>query len=225
MPASRPPVVVYGGGGHGKVLLDLLGAMGTYTIAGVVDDHFERGRHVLGHTVLGGAEVLVGLVGDGVSLAANGVGGIGRPEARREVFDRLAGAGFTCPALVHPTALVEPSAVLEDGVQILAHAYVGSAARIGFGSLLNTAAVVNHDCGVGRHVSISPGALLAGDVTVGDGSLVGMGATVNIGVVIGEGARIGNSAVVKSDVAPGAVVHAGQIWPDRRPAAAERPPR
>lgn len=223
MPASRPPIVLYGGGGHGKVLLDLLGAIGTYTIAGVVDDHLERGHDVLGHPVLGGSEVLVGLVGEGVLLAVNGVGGIGRPEARREVFDRLAGAGFTCPALVHPTALVERSAVLEDGVQVLAHAYVGSAARIGFGSLLNTAAVVNHDCVVGRHVGISPGALLAGDVTVGNGSLVGMGATVNVGVAIGEGARIGNSAVVKADVDPVAVVHAGQIWPDRRPVAPSDP--
>lgn len=223
MPVCGPPIVVYGGGGHAKVLLDLLVALGDYTVVGVVDDHLEQGSSLLGSPVLGGEEILAGLVDDGVSLAVNGVGGIGRPQARRDVFDRLVEAGFTCPAVVHPTALVEPSAVLDAGVQILALAYVGSAARIGLGSLVNTAAVVNHDCVVGRHVGISPGALLAGSVTVGEGCLVGMGATVNIGVAIGEGARIGNSAVVKSDVDPGAVVHAGQIWPDRRPAAPSGP--
>jgi sugar O-acyltransferase (sialic acid O-acetyltransferase NeuD family) len=224
VPSSRPHILVYGGGGHAKVLLDLLAATDSYTVVGVVDDHLERGLFVLGTQVLGGAEVLPELVGDGVSLAVNGVGGISRPQVRREVFDRLAWAGLTCPAMIHPTALVEPSATLEDGVQVLAHAYVGSAARVGFGSLLNTAAVVNHDCLVGRHVGISPGALLAGAVTLGDRCLVGMGATVNVGVVIGEGALVGNSAVVKADVGPGAIVHAGEIWPDRRPVAPLPPP-
>lgn len=224
MPAASSSVIVYGGGGHAKVLLDLLAAIGGYRVAGVVDDHLEPGSRLLGCPVLGGKDVLSGLVDDGVSMAVNGVGGVGRPQARRDVFDRLAEAGFTCPTVAHPRALVERSAFVEDGVQIMAQAYVGSATRIGFGSLINTAAVVNHDCILGRHVGISPGALLAGNVTVGDGASVGMGATVNIGVVIGEGARIGNSAVVKSDVAPGAVVHAGQIWPDRRPGAAEWPP-
>lgn len=199
--------------------------MDSYGLAGVVDDHLERGSSLLGCPVLGGKDVLSELMDAGVSLAVNGVGGVGRPQARRDVFDRLAEAGFTCPAVTHPTALVERSAVLEDGVQILAQAYVGSAARVGFGSLVNTAAVVNHDCLLGRHVGISPGALLAGNVTVGDGARVGMGATVNIGVVIGEGALIGNSAVVKSDVDPGATVHAGQIWPDRRPGVPGEPPR
>lgn len=223
MPSSRPRILVYGGGGHAKVLLDLLAVSDSYTVVGVVDDHLARGLYVLGSQVLGGADALPGLVEDGVLLAVNGVGGISQPQARLAVFDRLAGAGLTCPAMVHPTALVEPSAMLEDGVQVLALAYVGSAARVGFGSLLNTSAVVNHDCLVGRHVGISPGALLAGGVTLGDHCLVGMGATVNVGVVIGDGARIGNSAVVKADVGQGAIVHAGEVWPGRRPVAPLRP--
>lgn len=73
----HPPIVVYGGGGHAKVLLDLLAAVGGYRVAGMVDDHLEPGSSLLGCPVLGGKEVLSGLVDDGVSMAVNGVGGDG----------------------------------------------------------------------------------------------------------------------------------------------------
>jgi acyl-[acyl carrier protein]--UDP-N-acetylglucosamine O-acyltransferase len=116
---------------------------------------------------------------------------------------------------VHPSAVIDASAALADGVQVLAFGYVGAGASVGFGTLLNTAAVVSHDCAIGAQVNLSPGSLLAGEVVVGDGSLVGMGATVNIGVRVGAGVRIGNSAVVKADVPDGTVVRAGAVWPPR----------
>ena len=212
---SVPAIVVYGGGGHGRVLLDLLQTLARYEVVGVVDDHLRPGDDVLGAPVLGGSEVLAELRARDVALAVNGIGGIGRIESRVEVFDRLAGAGFSCPSLVHPRAVVEPSATLADGVQVLALAYVGTAATIGFGSLVNTSAVVNHDCVLGRYANVSPGGLLAGEVALGDRAMVGMGATLNVGVQVGEGALIGNSAVVKADVPAGARVRAGQVWPPR----------
>lgn len=212
---SVPAIVVYGGGGHGRVLLDLLRALGRYDVVGVVDDHLRPGDDVLGAPVLGGSEVLAELRAREVTLAVNGIGGIGRIQSRIEVFDRLAAAGFSCPSLVHPRAVVEPSATLADGVQVLALAYVGSAATIGFGSLVNTAAVVNHDCVLGHCANVSPGGLLAGQVALGDRAMVGMGATLNVGVRVGDGSLIGNSAVVKADVDDGAVVRAGGLWPER----------
>lgn len=213
MADERTAIVLYGGGGHGRVLIDLLRAQGAYRLVGIVDDHVRPGHDVLGVPVLGGPDVLAGLRFQGVTLAVNGIGGIGRIQSRVDVFDRLAAAEFSCPTLVHPAALVEPSATLAPGVQVLALAYVGSAASVGFGSLLNTSAVVSHDCRLGSYVNVSPGGLLAGEVTLGDRALVGMGATVNVGVRIGEGALVGNSAVVKGDVPAGVRVRAGQLWP------------
>jgi len=219
MPPQRDTIVLYGGGGHGRVLIDLLRAQDTYRLVGVVDDYLSPGDDVLGVPVLGGPEVLAELRSQGVALAVNGIGGIGRIQSRIDIFDRLAAAKLSCPALVHPAALVEPSATLAAGVQVLALAYVGSAADVGFGSLLNTAAVVSHDCVLGRYANVSPGGLLAGEVRLGDRAMVGMGATVNVGVAVGEGALIGNSAVVKADVPDGVRVRAGHLWPvDASPA-------
>ena len=206
-------IIVYGGGGHGKSLIDLLRLLGTYQIVGVVDDGIPKDSRIMGLPVLGGAEVLPGLHALGVRLAVNAVGGIGNLAPRVAVFHKLAEVGFACPAVIHPTAFVEPSAALSPGVQILPHAYVGSEARLGFGCIVNTGAIVSHDCVLGDLANISPGAILAGEVQVGEGVLVGMGATVNLQVKIGAGARIGNGATVKQDVPEKGVVRAGSTWP------------
>ena len=207
-------ILIYGGGGHGKSLIDLLRSLGVYRIVGVVDDGMSIGTQVMGLPVLGGAEALAGLHAHGVRLAVNAVGGIGNVAVRIQVFRRLAGAGFTCPAVVHPSAVVEPSAMLSPGVQVFPHAYVGSEARLGYGAIANTGAIISHDCLVGDYANISPGAMLAGEVQVGSGALVGMGVTINLGARIGAGARIGNSATVKADVPERGVVRAGAVWPE-----------
>ena len=205
--------MIFGGGGHGKTLIELLRALHTYRLVGVVDDGMHSGDTVLDVPVLGGAEVLPDLYAQGVRLAVNAVGGIGNVSVRIRVFQKLSQAGFVCPALVHPAAFVEPSAYLSPGVQVFAHAYIGSAARLGFGCIVNTGAIVSHDCILGDYANISPGAMLAGEVQIGSSVLIGMGATVNLRVKVGATARIGNGSTVKEDVPEKSIVRAGALWP------------
>ncbi len=207
-------IIIYGGGGHGKALIDLLSMLSTYPIAGIVDDGIHTGSSIMGTQVLGGSAILENLIAAGVHLAANAVGGIGNITSRINIFELLAQAKFSCPTLVHPTAFVESSATLGDGVQIMPHAYVGSDAHVGFGGIVNTGAIVSHDCKVGDYANLSPGAILAGEVIIGDATLVGMGVTVNLRVKIGSRARIGNGATVKEEVPDGGIVRAGTIWPE-----------
>ncbi|TAK14517.1 MAG: biotin/lipoyl-binding protein [Anaerolineae bacterium] len=207
-------VLVYGGGGHGKSVIELLQAAGGWRVAGVVDDGLPQGGRVLASEVLGGGGSLNRLYASGIRRAVNAVGGIGDLASRQKVFERLKAAGFAFPTVVHPTAFVEASAALAEGVQVFPHAYVGSEARIGFGCIINTGAIVSHDCVLEEVVNLSPGAILAGGVKVGTGALVGMGVTVNLGVTIGARARIGNGATVKSDVPQGGIVRAGSVWPE-----------
>jgi acetyltransferase EpsM len=207
-------LLLYGGGGHAKAVIDLSRSLG-YNLAGIVDDGIPAGTLILGVPVLGGAELLPELFARGIRLAANAVGGIGNVAVRLKVWEQLKAVGFKFPALIHPAAVIEPSAVIADGVQVLPLTYVGSASRIGFGSILNAHVVISHDCNLGEVVNLSPGAILAGGVTVEDHCQIGMGATVNVNLTIGRGARIGNGATVKADVPAGEVVRAGTIYPPR----------
>lgn len=208
-------VLIYGGGGHGKSIIDLLRKSAAYHIVGVIDDGLaaEGTSAVMGLPVLGGAEKLVDIYQDGVRLAVNAVGGVGNVSIRVQVFQRLAEAGFVCPAVIHPDAEIEPSANLSPGVQVFARAYIGSDVKVGYGAIVNTGAVLSHECLISSYANISPGAVLAGQVEIGAGTLVGMGATLNLQVKVGARARIGNGATVKSDVPSGTIVRAGTIWP------------
>jgi acetyltransferase EpsM len=206
-------IIVYGAGGHGKALIDLIRALGTYSIAGIVDDNIPAGSTIMGVTVFGGSIVLGQLIKSGVHLAVNAVGGIGNIQSRIKVFDQLSVAGFTCPTIIHPTAFVEQSATLGEGVQVMPHSYIGSESKVGFGVIINTGAIVSHDCVLGDYANLSPGAILAGEVSIGTATLIGMGVTVNLRVNVGANARVGNGSTIKQDVLQGGIVHAGTIWP------------
>jgi sugar O-acyltransferase (sialic acid O-acetyltransferase NeuD family) len=162
-------ILVYGGGGHGKALIDLLRVLHVYHAVAVIDDGLPAGGTVMGVPVYGGAEVLAELYAQGVRLAINAVGGIGNLDTRLKVFERLAGAGFSCPTLAHPSAVIEPSARLAAAVQVMPLAYVGSESEVGYGAIVNTGAIVSHDCRIGDYANLSPGAILAGEVEIGSG--------------------------------------------------------
>jgi len=207
-------IIVYGGGGHGKALVDLLRAMRIYRIVGIVDDGIDSDETIMGLPILGGGDILSELHIKGVRQAINAVGGIGDMSIRTKVFQQLAEAGFVCPAVAHPTAFVEPSVSLSGGCQIFSHTYVGSESFVGYGAILNTGAIVSHGCILDDYANISPGAILAGNVHIGKSTLIGMGVTVNLGVTIGKGARIGNGSTIKTDVPDNGIVRAGTSWPD-----------
>ncbi len=208
-------VLLFGGGGHGKTLIDLINELDTFQIGGVVDENLAPGSRLMDLPVFGGDELLADLFKAGFRQAVNGVGGIGNVAARLSVFDKLKETGFDFPTLVHPTAWIEPSAELAAGVQVLPLSYVGTDSSIEFGSLLNAHVVVSHDCHIGKCVNLSPGATLAGGVKIHDHAQIGMGVTINLNLTIGAEARIGNGATIKADVPPGGRVYAGQVWPER----------
>ncbi|MGC1379227.1 MAG: NeuD/PglB/VioB family sugar acetyltransferase [Anaerolineales bacterium] len=210
---STSQLILYGAGGHAKTVLEMAQAIGAFRIAGIIDDNAALTRtSVLGIPVLGTRAVLPQLVAQGIHLAANGVGGIIDIGVRIRLFELLVNSGFSFPILRHPRAAVEASARIADGVQVFANAYVGSEAILHERCMVNTGAVVSHDCEIGAYTHIAPGALLAGHVHVGERALVGMGVTTIIGLKIGAGARIGNGAVLLADVPEKAIIPAGKVW-------------
>jgi sugar O-acyltransferase (sialic acid O-acetyltransferase NeuD family) len=216
IPEDEKRLVIYGAGGHGCSLAAMVRHSEDYEILGFLDDGLPVDTQVDGLIMLGGGEKLAELAQAGICLAVNGVGGVGDLPARLAVYEKLAKAGFHCPSVIHRTAFLEESAVLADGVQVYPFAYIGIRVQVGYGCIINTGAIVSHDCSLAPYVNLSPGATLAGGVTVGEAALIGMRATVNLNVSIGKRARIGNGATVKADVPDGGIVPAGTIWPPRR---------
>ncbi|HXY99717.1 MAG TPA: acetyltransferase [Stellaceae bacterium] len=210
-----PPILVIGGGGHGRVVIEALLAAGE-AVAGVIDPH--PGVAALlpdGVPWLGGEEALSAYKPETYQLA-NGVGGIGEPH-RRDVFERLSAAGYGFVRVRHPAASVaRAGVVLGEGAQIMAGAVIQPGVRIGANAIVNTRAAIDHDCRVGEHCHIAPGAVLCGDVTIGAGTHVGAGAVLIQGVAVGAFSIIGAGAIILRDVPDGVVVYSKDIRQERR---------
>ena len=193
------PVLILGAGGHAKVLIEALLASSA-VIAGIVDpDPAMVGTKLLGVPVLGGDE-LVREFPQAEILLVNGLGSVGLPLRRRELFERFKEMGYGFATVIHPSAVVASDIELGEGAQLMAGAVVQPGSRIGSNVIVNTRASVDHDCIIGDHVHIAPGVTLSGGVVVGDSCHIGTAATIIQGVRIGSGSVIGAGALVLKDV-------------------------
>jgi sugar O-acyltransferase (sialic acid O-acetyltransferase NeuD family) len=207
------PMVVYGGGTHGLLLVALLRQIDRIELRAIVDDGLPTGSLRWGLRVAGGYDQLAALREEGIRIAANAVPSLPRLRERIEVARRLQEAGIATPPLVHPRAIIDPGALLMPGAQILAGAQVATAAKIGAHAIINTGAIVSETSQCAEFATLAPGAILAGGVSIGPRAIVGMGVLVNAGVRVGSDSRIGNGAIIHEDVPDGTFVPSGSIWP------------
>lgn len=191
--------MVYGAGGHGKVVAEVALAAG-FVLLGFVDDCVPPGGKLLGAPRLGPGSALPPPATCLVALA------IGRNVARETVGRRLVAAGYTLGTFVHPRAWISPTASLADGVVVMAGAVINAEATVGEGAILNSACIVEHDCSVGAYAHLSPGSTLGGAARVGVRAHIGLNASVLPLASVEDDAVVGAGAVVLRGVARGETV-------------------
>lgn len=205
-------VVIIGGGGHAKVVIESLRASGE-TIVAIVDAD-PTPRAVLGVPVVGDDLALADLRGQGLSKLFVA---IGDNRLREKLGRKAREQGFTLVNAIHPSAVISPSAVLGEGVAVMAGVAINADSRIGDLAIVNTGAVVDHDCHLGAACHLGPASALAGGVTLGERAFLGVGARAIPGVRIGADTIVGAGGVVVRDL-PDAVLAVGvpvQIKGDR----------
>lgn len=190
--------VVCGAGGHAKVIIALIEALGREVVRVMDDDPSTHGAHLLGHRVEG--PITDELLPDGALTVL----GIGSNRARRAVAQRLPRAVFG--SLVHPAAVVHRSVTLGAGSVVFAGAVVQPDTTIGSHVIVNTSASVDHDCVLGDFTHLAPGTHLAGDVRLEQGAFMGIGSCAIPGARIGAWATVGAGGMVRGVVSDGSTV-------------------
>jgi len=198
---TRKRIVVYGAGGHGKLVADVLIAQG-HSIDGFVDDNPSRsGQIVLGLPVALSQSLWQHAAQQPFSVVL----GVGNNRARKKIAERCAEAGIEILTVIHPTAMISKTASIGVGTAIMAGVVVNPDAHIGPGVILNSGAVVEHDVVLGPYAHISTNAALGGGSAVGELSVVGVGASMRPLARVGAAAIVGAGSVVIGDVPDGVV--------------------
>ncbi|MGE3818179.1 MAG: acetyltransferase [Isosphaeraceae bacterium] len=193
-------VVIWGAAGHSKVLAECLSHASRRIVA-----LFDNDPRAV--STLAGVPISIGVEGfrqwrdahpepTGFLVAIGG----DRGSARVAIHEFLRRQGLLPVTVTHPTAFVARDAVLGESCQVLARAAVCVGARLGFETIVNTAASVDHECTLGKGVHIAPGATLAGCVTVGDFAMIGAGSVILPRRSIGAYTTVGAGSVVTRDL-------------------------
>jgi len=197
--------VVLGAGGHSKIILNIL-CMNGKNIQGLTDVSYKDGDLCMGYPLLGTDDILEELYKDGVRCAAIGIGHVGNPRIRNNVYAMAKNIGFSFPNIIHSSATVADTVILGEGNLLSAGCIINPDSCIGDICIINTGAVIEHDVIIGKGVHIAPHSTVLGAARIGDDTLIGAGSTIIQGVTIGRNCIIGAGAVVLEDIEDNSVI-------------------
>ena len=183
--------LIFGAGGHGRVVLDALRLLGREP-DGFIDDN-EQLTDVSGLPVYRRS-----MLTDGSGAVV--YHGIGRIDIRREAGAFLRSLGIEAASVIHPMAVVSPDAVVDAGSVILAGAIVNTGAHLGEGVIINSGAIVEHDCKVGAWAHLSPNSCIGGAANVGESAWIGLGSSVLHEKSVGANSILGAGSVATTDI-------------------------
>lgn len=129
--------------------------------------------------------------------------GIGNPKHRKNLDDLMISLGGRPYSLISPKATIgQLNNKIGDCVSIMTGVVITSNVTVGYGALINTNALITHDCKIGSFAEVCPGVKTTGQCVIGDNAFIGTGAVLLPKINIGEGAVVAAGAVVTKDVAP-----------------------
>lgn len=192
----KPKLLLIGGGGHCRSLIDVIEAEGKYEIGGILDVPERIGENVFGYKIIGSNDDLEALFGT-FSHALIAFGQIKSPDSRIAMYKRLKGIGYTLPTIISPRSYVSKHAHIGEGTVILHDALINANATVGVNCIINTKTLIEHDCVIESHCHISTGAILNGGSTLKEGSFFGSNAVSKEAITIEERSFIKAGSVAK----------------------------
>ena len=193
-------VIVVGGGGHAKVVIDILEVVGEYKIVGIIDKKLKAGDILFGYPVLGNDDVLPGLLRDGITCVAMGIGGFVDNKLRKQIYIKIKSWGFTFVNAIHPSCIIMPGGSVGEGVVMFPGVVVNSSVIIGNNVILATGSTTDHETVIEDHVLVSAGVSVGAYTRIQEQALIAIGATIVSGVNIGKSSLVAAGAVVLKDV-------------------------
>lgn len=192
MKELRKKIIIYGCGGHGRSVADVLMIINPSVSLVFIDDNAQVDEHIYGFKVCREYQVF----DEQVFLA------IGNNEERKRKFEQVERKNII--SVISSTAHRGYGSIIDIGCFVGNFSHIGPEAVISCNTIINTASVIEHEVTIGAHCHIAPNATISGRCTIGDLVFVGVGAVVKDQISICSNVIIGaGTTVVKNIVEPG----------------------
>lgn len=190
----KKKIFIYGAGGHGKVVADIVQESGVIIDGFLDDDKSKIGKQILRYRILGNLSYIKNPHSCSLLLA------IGDNSDRKRIYEKVRSMEIGIANAIHKRAYIAKSSKIGEGVVIMANAVINPDTVIENGTIVNTGATVDHDCHIGEFVHICPGVHVAGSVSIGSLSFIGIGTNIIQNISIGKDVTVGAGAVVISNL-------------------------
>lgn len=204
METKQKKVVIVGGGGHAKIVIDILQENNKFELVGYTS-HPIATDNIFGVPCVGDDSILPTLQEKGVE---NFCIALGNNRMRKTLYDHMIRMGFAPIDVISPHAHISPRVTLGKGIVVCHGAVINADALVGDNVIINTLAGIDHDCVIHSHSHIAPNVALAGCVEVEEGSFIGIGSSVLPNIKIGSWSTVGAGATVLNNI-PASVTVAG----------------
>jgi sugar O-acyltransferase (sialic acid O-acetyltransferase NeuD family) len=202
-------VVLLGGGGHCRSVIDVIEQTGLYSILGVLEKEGFSCSNLMGYPLLGSDHDLPAFIEQNCAVVIT-IGQIKTSEPREKLYRYAKEAGAEMPTVVSPRAYLSRHARVGAGTTVMHEAIVNCSAEIGENCIINTKALVEHDAKIGNHTHIATGAFVNGGAQIGQRCFIGSGAVIHNGIDIGDGCLIGAGTIVRTNLPDGTVLKGQQ---------------
>ena len=189
-------IILIGGGGHCKSVIDVIEQEGKFQIIGIVDKSELLGVKVLGYPVIGNDSDLADL-SKKYRYALVTVGQIKSSSLRERLFKLAVKVGLTMPNIISPRAYVSKHAMIGQGTVIMHDALVNANAKIGENCIINSKALIEHDAIIEDFCHIATNAVINGAAIVRQGSFLGSGVITKQSVKVKKNSFIKAGSLVK----------------------------
>jgi len=172
----KEKILLIGGGGHCKSVIDVIELEDKYIIAGIIDKKEFIGQNVLGYKIIGCDDDLEDFISE-YKYAIITIGHIQSNAIRVKLLNQLQKIGYSLPTIISPLAYVSKNSFIGEGTVVMHQALINANVTIGKNCIINTKALVEHDCVVEDNCHISTASVLNGNVLVKENTFFGSNAT------------------------------------------------
>jgi sugar O-acyltransferase (sialic acid O-acetyltransferase NeuD family) len=198
----KEKIILIGGGGHCRSVIDVIESEGRFEIAGIVDVPDKMHDKILGYEIFACDNDIPRLAAEFRYFFIT-IGLIRDFRPRLMMYERLMSLGCEMPVIISPRAYVSPHTFIAAGTLVMPFAFINAGVSIGPNCIVNTSSIIEHDSVIGTNNHISTACVVNGTCTIGNNNFLGTNATLLNNLVIGSNNLIGASSVVVKNVGDG----------------------